>query len=38
LPGNLEIRRFSKNMQKTQNRFGGEPNPLTFAPPYETGQ
>jgi hypothetical protein len=24
-------------MQKTQNRFGGEPNPLTFAPPYETG-
>jgi hypothetical protein len=24
-------------MQKTQNRFGGEVNPLTFAPPYETG-
>jgi hypothetical protein len=32
-----EIRRFSKNMQKTQNRFGEELNPLTFAPPYETG-
>jgi hypothetical protein len=29
---------FSKNMQKTQNRFGEEVNPLTFAPPYETGQ
>jgi len=24
-------------MQKSQNRFGGEVNPLTFAPPYETG-
>jgi hypothetical protein len=38
LPGSIEIRGISKKMQKTQNRFGGESNPLTFAPPYETGQ